>query len=84
VSKKHTETNLGVGPDEDGMSVIPPADPPAPIPEPRIVQPMIDELVAQSPPELPTDDETPPPRGPLHPPQPAEHHHEDPDDPGGL
>jgi hypothetical protein len=48
---------------------------------------MIDELVKQSSPELPTDNETPPPRGPIHPPQPAEHqrpadHHEDPGDPG--
>jgi hypothetical protein len=87
LSKKHIETKAGE-PDEDGMSVMPPADSPAPIPEPRIVQPMIDELVKKSPPEIPTGDVTPPPRGPLHPPQPAGHHHspadqpEDPNDPG--
>jgi hypothetical protein len=47
--------------------------------QPTIVQPMIDELTIEAPPELPKDDETPPPRGPLHPPQPHEHHrkHED-------
>ncbi len=38
-----------------------------------IIQPMIDELKADSPPELPIDDNTPPPRGPIHPPQPVEH-----------
>jgi hypothetical protein len=57
MTKKHTET--------------PPGDPIAP-PEQRksIVQPMIDELKGTT--ELPEDDETAPPRGPLHPPQPAE------------
>ena len=39
-----------------------------------IIQPIIDDLKAGSPPELPVDDVTPPPRGPLHPPQPVEHH----------
>lgn len=79
MSKKHAETKVGADLEEDGASTNPPADAPAP----SIVQPMIDELMAQSPPELPTDDETPPPRGPLHPPQPAEHHHrEERDDPG--
>jgi hypothetical protein len=57
MNKKHTET--------------PPSDPIAQ-PEPRksIVQPMIDELKGTTVP--PADDETAPPRGPLHPPQPAE------------
>lgn len=80
MSKKHTETKVGAQPEEEGASTAPPTDTPA-----SIVQPMIDELVKQSPPELPTDDATPPPRGPLHPPQPAHHHHSgDPDDPGGV
>jgi hypothetical protein len=48
--------------------------------ETSIIQPIIDELKAGSPPELPTDDTTPPPRGPIHPPQPVEHGQ---DDPGG-
>jgi hypothetical protein len=58
MNKKHTET--------------PPSDPIAQ-PEQRksIVQPMIDELKGPTP-QPPTDDETAPPRGPLHPPQPAE------------
>jgi hypothetical protein len=61
VSKKHTE--------------IPTTDRPEPETEhTSIVQPMIDELEAESPPELPKDDTTPPPRGPIHPPQPVEHH----------
>jgi hypothetical protein len=57
MNRKHTET--------------PPSDPIAQ-PEQRksIVQPMIDELKGTTPP--PTGDETAPPRGPLHPPQPAE------------
>jgi hypothetical protein len=46
--------------------------------ETSIIQPIIDELKADSPPELPMDDDTPPPRGPIHPPQPeaqpVEHH----------
>ena len=80
MSKKHTETKPGAEPDQDGESTVPPADIPT-----SIVQPMIDELVKQSPPELPTDDATPPPRGPLHPPQPAEdHHHADPGNPEGV
>jgi hypothetical protein len=36
-----------------------------------IIQPIIDDLKANAPPELPIDDVTPPPRGPLHPPQPT-------------
>lgn len=57
MNKKHNET--------------PPSDPIAQ-PEPRksIVQPMIEELKGTTKP--PMDDETAPPRGPLHPPQPAE------------
>ena len=63
MSEKHTET--------------PASTPPEPATQPTsIVQPMIDELVKHSPPELPIDDETPPPRGPIHPPQPVEHHHD--------
>jgi len=37
-----------------------------------IIQPMIDELERDSPPELPKDDDASPPRGPVHPPQPTE------------
>jgi hypothetical protein len=37
-----------------------------------IIQPMIDELERDSPPELPKADDAPPPRGPVHPPQPTE------------
>lgn len=78
MSKKHTETKPGAEPEEDAVSNVP--DAPA-----SIVQPIIDELMVQSPPELPTADVTPPPRGPLHPPQPAEqHHHEDHNDSGGI
>ncbi len=47
--------------------------------ETSIIQPVIDELKAGSPPELPTDDDTPPPRGPIHPPQPVEHRRDDAD-----
>jgi hypothetical protein len=49
-----------------------------------IIQPMIDELKADSPPELPKDDDAPPPRGPIHPPQPVEHHDDGGDDPDGA
>jgi len=42
---------------------------PEPAPAP-IVQPMIDELKGTT--VFPKEDETAPPRGPLHPPQPAE------------
>jgi len=41
-----------------------------PEPQPSIVQPIIDELKGTT--QLPKDDEAAPPRGPLHPPQPAE------------
>ena len=37
-----------------------------------IIQPIIDNLKENGAPELPVDDETPPPSGPLHPPQPTE------------
>ncbi len=35
-----------------------------------IIQPIIDDLKENAPPELPVDDQAAPPRGPLHPPQP--------------
>jgi hypothetical protein len=73
VSKKPTETPAG------------PQSKPA-TEQTSIIQPIIDELKADAPPELPKDDTTPPPRGPLHPPQPVEHHHgpgrDNPDSPG--
>jgi hypothetical protein len=37
---------------------------------PSIIQPIIDDLKENAPPELPIDDQAAPPRGPLHPPQP--------------
>ena len=37
-----------------------------------IIQPIIDDLKGQNKTIMPTDDEVAPPRGPLHPPQPAE------------
>jgi hypothetical protein len=37
-----------------------------------IIQPIIDDLKGRASTELPKDDEAAPPRGPLHPPQPAE------------
>jgi hypothetical protein len=37
-----------------------------------IIQPIIDDLKGITRPQLPIDDEQPPPRGPGHPPQPAE------------
>ena len=62
MSEKRTETPAGAKPE--------PATQPT-----SIIQPMIDELNADLPPELPPDDEGAPPRGPLHPPQPVEHRH---------
>ncbi|MGP0071290.1 MAG: hypothetical protein ACLPWF_05075 [Bryobacteraceae bacterium] len=62
MSEKRTETPDGAQPE--------PATQPT-----SIIQPMIDELKADSPPELPQDDEGAPPRGPVHPPQPVEHRH---------
>jgi hypothetical protein len=41
--------------------------------ETPMIQEMIGELKRDSPPELPRDDDTPPPRGPIHPPQPVAH-----------
>jgi hypothetical protein len=41
-----------------------------PQPQPSIIQPMIDELKGTT--QLPKADEVAPPRGPIHPPQPAE------------
>ena len=37
-----------------------------------IIQPILDDLKGKAKPELPRADEVAPPRGPLHPPQPAE------------
>jgi hypothetical protein len=54
-----------------------PTEKPSSAEETSIIQPIIDELKAVSPPELPTDDTTPPPRGPIHPPQPVEHRQDD-------
>jgi hypothetical protein len=71
VSKKHPETPTGQKPEPDMR-------------ETSIVQPMIDELEAHSPPELPIADNTPPPRGPIHPPQPVEHRHDGGDTPDGA
>ena len=50
---------------------------PHPHPEPAtegesILQPIMDDLKGKTSTQLPTDDEVAPPRGPLHPPQPAE------------
>ena len=61
MSKKHTET-----PDE--FPTIP--DPAAQ--HKSIIQPIMDDLKEHTSTELPREDEVAPPRGPLHPPQPAE------------
>lgn len=88
MSKKDTETKIDAAREEDRLhpADVPPSIVQPMIVQPMIVQPMIDELVVQSPPELPSDDAMPPPRGPLHPPQPAEHHRpvDDPDDPADI
>ena len=39
---------------------------------PSIIQPIIDDLKGKSHPQAPQADENAPPRGPVHPPQPAE------------
>ncbi|HEX5226855.1 MAG TPA: hypothetical protein VFW44_04060 [Bryobacteraceae bacterium] len=39
---------------------------------PSIIQPIIDDLKGHCPPAVPQADETAPPRGPIHPPQPSE------------
>jgi hypothetical protein len=46
-------------------------EPHEPQPQPSIIQPIIDDLKGKNPTQQPTEDETAPPRGPLHPPQPA-------------
>lgn len=61
MSKKHTET-----PGETPEHAEPAAQ------HKSIVQPIIDDLKGRSSTELPQDDEVAPPRGPLHPPRPAE------------
>ena len=61
MSKKHTETPGGETQEQ--------AEPP---PHKSIVQPIIDDLKGHTSTTLPQDDEVAPPRGPLHPPQPAE------------
>lgn len=47
--------------------------------EAPIIKPMIDELAGRLSPEPPKDDEIPPPRGPVHPPQPQPHEDPKPD-----
>jgi hypothetical protein len=62
VNKKHTDT-----PTETHAHPEPAPQPPS------ILQPIMDDLKGRmSPPQVPTEDEVAPPRGPLHPPQPAE------------
>jgi hypothetical protein len=57
VSKKSTET---------------PHPHPEPAPQPEsILQPIMDDLKGTTTTQRPTEDEVAPPRGPLHPPQPA-------------
>lgn len=46
-------------------------EPQEPQPQPSIIQPIIDDLKGKNPTQQPTEDEAGPPRGPLHPPQPA-------------
>ncbi len=61
MSKKHTET-----PDDNLPH-------PGPATENKsILQPIMDDLKGTTTTEVPTVDEVAPPRGPLHPPQPAE------------
>jgi hypothetical protein len=43
---------------------------PSDVQDQSIIQPIIDDLKENAPPALPLDDHAPPPRGPLHPPQP--------------
>ena len=61
MSKKQTETPSDKTPEHDEPATE----------QNSIIQPIIDDLKANAPPELPIDDVTPPPRGPLHPPQPT-------------
>jgi hypothetical protein len=63
VSKNPSDTPAG------GTRAHPEADPQYP----SIIQPIMDDLKAHtSPTQLPVADEVAPPRGPRHPPQPAE------------
>ena len=62
MSKKHTETPTGETP----------AHPEPPTQKTSIIQPIIDDLKGTTSTELPEEDLVAPPRGPLHPPQPAE------------
>jgi hypothetical protein len=61
VNKKHTDT-----PTETHAHPEPAPQPPS------ILQPIMDDLKARTPTQVPQTDEIAPPRGPLHPPQPAE------------
>jgi hypothetical protein len=65
VSQKHTGPKQTETPDE--FPAIP-----EPAQHTSIIQPIIDDLKGHTPPELPKEDLVAPPRGPLHPPQPAE------------
>ena len=62
MSKKHTETPGGETPEQ--------AEPPTQ--HKSVIQPIMDDLKGHSKTVPPKDDEVAPPRGPLHPPQPAE------------
>jgi hypothetical protein len=61
VSKKHTETPSGETEEHSDREK-----------RQSIIDPIIDDLKGKTKPELPLADEVAPPRGPLHPPQPAE------------
>lgn len=61
MSKKHTETPGGETEEHPEREK-----------HQSIIEPIIDDLKGRNRPELPSDDEVAPPRGPLHPPQPAE------------
>lgn len=52
------------------MSKNPEAEEPRP--QPSIIQPIIDDLKGHASTQFPQADEVAPPRGPVHPPQPAE------------
>jgi hypothetical protein len=49
-----------------------PTEHPRPEQPPSIIQPIIDDLKGLPTTQQPSEDEVAPPRGPLHPPQPAE------------
>ena len=59
MDKKHTETPKGEKPAQDKQY-------------PSVIQPIMDDLKEHTTTQLPLADEVAPPRGPLHPPQPAE------------